>query len=1096
MTIATALPFTANLTFAATADYSPTPWVYATTTNPLLVAPQPVDLTGYTAVAIIYGDTRDSTPLLTITTTASANGGIVLGNTAGTVAITLTHVATLNLPNVPLRWTLRLVSPAGVQTPLIVGGITRLAVGPLPPPPPILLTITVAPASPTIAFPGTQQFAATGHYNDSSTLDLTSIVTWASSLTSVATVSVGGLATMVLHGSTSISASFGLISGAAALTVTRTLISIAVTPGNQAIALLATEQFTATGTYSDSTTANITGSVNWTTSDATIATVAVGGLATSAGPTGGCTITATDPVTNVFGTTSLFTGIGAFIPSSPLVTFNALLPGTMSLSSAPVVVGGFVDAWNTAVQATLVNQANYDDRALASGPCVWFGAYARPDMVTPILVQALVAPSVAVTIPCTWAWFGATNNSTGNSTVPIFELGNVGTGVGCKVDALGSITIHGPSGSMTATCTWTLDDNCPHDLYVWTDLGGTTIFAELDGAAVTLTPTGTAPGAGPITGNLTIGTDHQIVDTATQIGPLGFLGVWNRILTLSERNGLRAYYKAGWYRSNPLATPAFNFVDLGDSIQRGDQTCAANAGVNRQFAHIQRVRDMVGPLLTINNVSVGGARLTLDDSVPSALTQWNTTGKAAVVPGMDNVISLYCGINDITAVAPIPDGPTAITDATTINGYMAAVVSAIATYMSGISHGAHGHTIVIETIGAWQVGFYDTCRGLVNANTLATYDGIPQSGIATACVQMGEDGLLGNVNGLWFLGDNSHGHPSFPGIISGPHPAQLGHDRQAGFDIAKLRALGILPATLTSITVTPASSNFGQGATEQFAAVGNYSDAPSIDITASVTWDATNHAIATVAAGGLATGVAAGSTTVTATSGLIVGSTPVTINPLAPPQTVSGLLRWFKAISADITLQAGVAQWNDKSGVGGGNATQPTNSTTKQPAFTATGGPGTGRGFVTFTDDSAQILKGTFVRAAPFSYFILMRATGAANANNYAIDFGGNTDAINLTSGGTAVANSTTLAHTTITTAAWHIIYCTMPASTAGTITIDGGSPVTGTTPGATAAALEIGSYGGDISANALGGDIAEIIVYDHALTSGDLATIVAYLQA
>ncbi len=71
-----------------------------------------------------------------------------------------------------------------------------------------------------------------------------------------------------------------------------TLVSIAVTPANPSIALGTAEQFTATGTYSNNSTQNITTSVVWSSSTTTVATIGSNnGLAASVA-TGTTTITA------------------------------------------------------------------------------------------------------------------------------------------------------------------------------------------------------------------------------------------------------------------------------------------------------------------------------------------------------------------------------------------------------------------------------------------------------------------------------------------------------------------------------------------------------------------------------------------------------------------------------------------------------------------------------------------------------------------------------------------------------------------------------------------------------------------------------------
>jgi N-acetylneuraminic acid mutarotase len=83
---------------------------------------------------------------------------------------------------------------------------------------------------------------------------------------------------------------------------------------------------------------------------------------------------------------------------------------------------------------------------------------------------------------------------------------------------------------------------------------------------------------------------------------------------------------------------------------------------------------------------------------------------------------------------------------------------------------------------------------------------------------------------------------------------------------------------LASIGVTPGDESLPQGLTRQFTAIGTYTDGSISDLTGSVSWASTMPGIANIAANsGLATGTALGTTTVTATSGSIVGSTSLTI---------------------------------------------------------------------------------------------------------------------------------------------------------------------------------------------------------------------------
>ena len=90
-------------------------------------------------------------------------------------------------------------------------------------------------------------------------------------------------------------------------------------------------------------------------------------------------------------------------------------------------------------------------------------------------------------------------------------------------------------------------------------------------------------------------------------------------------------------------------------------------------------------------------------------------------------------------------------------------------------------------------------------------------------------------------------------------------------------ALTVTAATLKSIAITPANASIAKGSTQQFTATGTYSDSSTQNLTTSAAWSSSSASVATIAAGGLATGVAAGSTTIQATSGGIGGSTGLTV---------------------------------------------------------------------------------------------------------------------------------------------------------------------------------------------------------------------------
>jgi uncharacterized protein YjdB len=86
-------------------------------------------------------------------------------------------------------------------------------------------------------------------------------------------------------------------------------------------------------------------------------------------------------------------------------------------------------------------------------------------------------------------------------------------------------------------------------------------------------------------------------------------------------------------------------------------------------------------------------------------------------------------------------------------------------------------------------------------------------------------------------------------------------------------------STLQSIAVTPASPTAGIGNTVQFTATGKYSDNSTKNITTSVTWNSSNPLFATIGTvTGLASGVAVGTTEITATLGSVVSpNDPLTV---------------------------------------------------------------------------------------------------------------------------------------------------------------------------------------------------------------------------
>src|SRR5438105_230283 len=242
---------------------------------------------------------------------------------------------------------------------------------------PTLTSITVLPAGASVHAGLSQQFSATGSFSDGSSSDITSTVTWASDNPAAATISSSGVATAVAAGSSTISASSGSITGSVTLNVTPAhLTTIAVTPLNGAVVVGQTQQFTATGTYTDSSTQNITAAVNWSSTNASAASIDASGLA-AAKTTGGTTITATSG--SITGNTSLTVNAGstatAFITSvnpsvsGQTITFTATVTAVAPAAGTPSGTVTFFDGATNLGSAALdaSGQATLSLASLAGG---------------------------------------------------------------------------------------------------------------------------------------------------------------------------------------------------------------------------------------------------------------------------------------------------------------------------------------------------------------------------------------------------------------------------------------------------------------------------------------------------------------------------------------------------------------------------------------------------------------------------------------------------------------------------------------------------------------------------------------------------------
>ena len=133
-----------------------------------------------------------------------------------------------------------------------------------------------------------------------------------------------------------------------------------------------------------------------------------------------------------------------------------------------------------------------------------------------------------------------------------------------------------------------------------------------------------------------------------------------------------------------------------------------------------------------------------------------------------------------------------------------------------------------------------------------------------------DDGSLQDVtlSSTWATTDAAIASVSLTGNVKGVKAGNINITAsKAGITSPSVQVITVIPGPkLTSIAVSRSVvSSLVVGGTQQFTATGTISNGTTEDLTAKVTWDSSEPTVATISANGLATGVAAGKTAITAT---------------------------------------------------------------------------------------------------------------------------------------------------------------------------------------------------------------------------------------
>jgi hypothetical protein len=600
---------------------------------------------------------------------------------------------------------------------------------------PQLSSIAVTPANPSLTKGKTQQFTATGTFSDGSTQNLTSTAAWSSSTLTVATISTAGLATSVGTGSTTIQASSGSINGSTTLTVTpATLVSISVTPANPSIAKGKTQQFTATGTFSDGTTQNLTSTATWSSSSVTVATINTAGLATAAGT----------------GSTTIQAGSGGVNGSTTLTVTPATLVSIAVTPANPTVSKGGTQQF--AATGTLSDGTTQD------------------------LTSTATWSSSAVTV--------ATINTAGLATAG-------GTGI---------TTIQAASSGITGSTTLTVT-------------AATLVSVAVTPANPSVPKGGTQQFTA--TGTFSDGTTQNLTSTAT----------WN---------------------SSAVTVATINAAGLATAVTIGSTTIqATSASISGSTTMSVTAATLASIAVTPANLSIAKGKTqqltatgTFSDGTTQNLTStatWSSSaGTVATISTAGLATAVGTGSTTIRATSGSISGSTSLT-------VTAATLVSVAVTPANPSV-AKGKTQQFTATGTFSDG---TTQNLTSTATWSsstlTVATINAAGLATAA------------------GSGSTTIQATSGSVSGS------------------TTLTVTPATLASIAVTPANPSIAIGKTEQFTATGTFSDGTTQNLTSTATWNSSSITVATINSTGLAMAVGNGSTSIEAVSGTISGSTTLSV---------------------------------------------------------------------------------------------------------------------------------------------------------------------------------------------------------------------------
>ena len=721
-----------------------------------------------------------------------------------------------------------------------------------------LLSITVSPNQSSLPVGESEQLTATGNFSDGTVQNLTQSATWSSSALGVATITAGGLATGVTTGTSSISATMGSITGSTTLTVTVTapvLVSIAVTPGNASITVGTKQQFTATGTYSDASTQNLTSTAAWSSSAPSVATISDAsgsqGLATTAG----------------LGTTTMQATSGAINGSTPLtVTAGFVLTGSL----------------NTA-------RASHTSTVLNNGMVLIAGGYNGN-----VLASAeLYNPATGTFTPT-----GSLKTARLYHTATLLNNGRVLI-VGGNAEngnILASAELYNPA---TGTFTPTGSLNTARELHTATMIQG----AMING--MVLIAGGQGSGGALASAELY----NPTTGTFAATGSLNTARLYHTATLLNDGTVLIA----GGYDNNG------NISASAELYNPATATFTPTLSLNTaRYRH-------TATLLNSGMVLIAGGEDSNGNALASAELYNPAAGSFAIDGSLNTARILHTAtlLNNGTDLMTGGYGSSAYLTAAELNDPATETFAPT----GSLNIGRYLHTASLLNNGMNLIAGGDNSSGyLASAELYETGTLTPPNLVSISVSPSSPTVPLDTGQQLIATGTFSDGSTEQLASLtwSSSNPAAVGITGDAS-NMGAAYALGkggtatvsacagsvcgsttvtVGPPALVSIAVSPANGIIPAGESLPFAATGTYSDGSKKNLTASVTWSLSDPYVAMIAAGGMATGWAMGTTSISATSGSVTGTANLTVIPAAVVGLNITPATLFMSVGSSLQLQA------------------------------------------------------------------------------------------------------------------------------------------------------------------------------------------------